>query len=655
MVVFPIESNSFLFMKSFLPSGQVRIGANYWASHAGMLMWRHWRADVVEQDFAQLHEHKLEVLRVFPLWPDFQPLNRMLTAHSHFVEMRHDEQPLSDAQFIQDGVSEEMLERFGVMADLAQKYKLGLVVGLVTGWMSGRLFVPTALQAFNPITSPESILWQVRMVRAIVRRFKDHPAIHAWDLGNECNCMGAATREEAWVWTNTIASAIRVEDSSRPIVSGMHSLPADATKPWSIRDQGELTDLLTTHPYPPFTPHCDRDPINTMRPLLHAIAETRLYADLSGKPAFVEEFGNLGPSICSEKIAADMARVRLYDIWAHDCRAAVWWCAFDQTELENAPYDWISVERELGLFRADRTPKPVAKEFQAFANTVARLPLQTLAPRRVEAVCLLTHGQDQWGVAYSAFILARQAGFDLRFHYADRELPEADLYFLPSVRDHRAIPRRLEKTLWEKVAKGATLYLSIDEHGSLGDFTHNSGLTIQTSSRRAGACEFQWAARDKKTGLRLAAPLRVRLSVEKGEVLASEADGSPVFCRSQYGKGTIYTMAIPLEASLALEAEAFTPGKMQPFWEIYQTVAATALSTRQIRKTSPWLGVTEHLTTEGNLVVMLINYLPEKLEDVITIAPGYRLVKILVGSGPQPDGRIELPANDVALWVLSSV
>ena len=140
-------------MIPFLPPGQVRIGTNYWASHAGMLMWRNWRADVVEKDFALLHDHKLELLRVFPLWPDFQPLNRMLKNGCNLVEMRHGEQPLPDDQFIHDGVSEVMFERFGVLADLAQKYQLGLVVGLLTGWMSGRLFVPTALQALNPITS----------------------------------------------------------------------------------------------------------------------------------------------------------------------------------------------------------------------------------------------------------------------------------------------------------------------------------------------------------------------------------------------------------------------------------------------------------------------------------------------------------------------
>jgi beta-galactosidase len=641
-------------MNSPFPSGQIRIGANYWASHAGTMMWRDWRADIIEKDFALLRANKLEVLRVFPLWPDFQPLNRMLTCKNQFVEMRNKEQPLPDDQLIQDGVSKVMLERFGLMADTAAKHQLGLVVGLVTGWMSGRLFVPPALEGLNPITSPESMMWQVRLVRAMVRQFKNHSAILAWDLGNECNCLGDATRGESWLWTATISNAIRAEDTSRPIISGMHSLQADSMQPWSIRDQGELTDCLTTHPYPPFTSYCNQEPVNTMRPLLHSVAETRLYADLSGRPAMVEEFGNLGPSFSSDAIAADMARVRLYDIWAHDCRAAIWWCAHDQTLLEEAPYDWVSVERELGLFRVNGTPKPVVKEFKSFAETLERLPFKTLPSRRVDAVCLLTANQDQWGVAYSAFILARQAGFDIRFHYADRELPDSDLYLLPCVKTANSLSRRIEKALWEKVKKGATLYVSWDEQGCLGDFGANTGLTLQTRSKRAGAYEFLWTNRNVSTALRLAAPERLRYSVERGDVLACESDGTPAFVRSTCGKGAVFSLMAPLESALATEAEAFAPDKMQPFYEVYRTIANRVLSTRYVHKTSPWLGITEHRTPQGEIIVVLINYLPEKLTDTLTITGSYRFSKALVGPGTQPNGRVELEANGVAIWMLQS-
>lgn len=50
------------------------IGCNYWASHAGTHMWSDWRPEIVEADLKKLSEKGLKVLRVFPLWPYFQPI-----------------------------------------------------------------------------------------------------------------------------------------------------------------------------------------------------------------------------------------------------------------------------------------------------------------------------------------------------------------------------------------------------------------------------------------------------------------------------------------------------------------------------------------------------------------------------------------------------
>ena len=51
-----------------------QLGCNYWASHAGIYMWRSWDKQVVEQDLQRLQKCGIRVLRVFPLWSDFQPL-----------------------------------------------------------------------------------------------------------------------------------------------------------------------------------------------------------------------------------------------------------------------------------------------------------------------------------------------------------------------------------------------------------------------------------------------------------------------------------------------------------------------------------------------------------------------------------------------------
>ena len=57
--------------------GRLSAGVNYWASHAGTAMWKDWRPDVVEKDFAVLAGYGTTVVRVFPLWPDFQPVSAL--------------------------------------------------------------------------------------------------------------------------------------------------------------------------------------------------------------------------------------------------------------------------------------------------------------------------------------------------------------------------------------------------------------------------------------------------------------------------------------------------------------------------------------------------------------------------------------------------
>ena len=65
-----------------LEQGTMTLGVNYWASHAATRMWSQWDAAVVEQDFVALEKIGCRLLRVFPLWPDFQPL----TAHTTWAQ-----------------------------------------------------------------------------------------------------------------------------------------------------------------------------------------------------------------------------------------------------------------------------------------------------------------------------------------------------------------------------------------------------------------------------------------------------------------------------------------------------------------------------------------------------------------------------------------
>ncbi len=632
----------------FLQSGHFRVGCNYWASHAGAHMWSDWQPEAIAADFAKLAEGKLTLLRVFPLWPDFQPLHRLCGAEGKFHEYRFGEEPLPDTTIGQAGVDAGMLDRFRLMADEAHQHGLQLIVGLITGWMSGRLFTPPAFANLNVITDAEALCWQARFVRCFVETLRDHPAIVAWDLGNECNVMGRASAAETWLWTHTISTAIHAADPTRPVVSGMHSLPADPYGTWAMRSQGELTDFLTTHPYPLWTPHCDQDPANTIREQLHSTAESLMTAGIGGKPCFAEEMGSMGPFIIADELAPGLLRPALFSLWAHDCRAMLWWCAFDQNLLTRPPYDWIPVEQELGLHLSDRTPKPLVGVARDFSSMLSGLPFDELPPRLVEAVCIVSNDQDQWAVAQSSFTLAKLAGADVIFQWCDDPLRDADVYLLPCLSGVRPLPRGRWLALLERVRAGAVLYVSLDD-AVLAGLENEFGVKVLTRRRRmkGGSMKFT----DDSRSLPIAAAFRIDLLVTEAEVLATEDDGNPAFTCFPLGAGKVFFLTTPLEVTLANSPGVYQNEPTSEAWRLYSRVFAAAPSKRVWQKSTASIGVTEHPVDGNERIVILINHGPEEVLEPVRLSGNWNLRTVLHGDGTS-EGGIRIAAGDGAVLIL---
>ncbi len=432
-------------------------------------MWRCWDEKAVEEDLRTRKENGIEILRVFPNWRDFQPVEQLYgsSGQPRQLCLAGDSRPANPYY-----LDERMLSRFQNFCALAQKHGFRLIVGLVTGWMSGRLYVPPALHGKNVFRDPLALKLQQMLIKGIVSRFRDQNCIYAWDLGNECNCMGAdLSEEEAYSWTAFITNAIRAQDPSRKIFSGMHSLELE--KGWTIQDQGELTDELTTHPSPYWVEHYLVDPLTSCRTLLHATAQTQYYAAISQKPCLVEEIGGMGPVIADEEHTAQFMRANLFSNWANGATGLLWWCAHDQTKLTAPPYDWNMCERELGMLDENRRPKPMLLEMKQFSQLMDRLNLN-LPRRTADGVCILTQGQDHWGIAYMTYVLAKQANLTLDFSYCEQELPDSPLYLLPSV-TNLTMSKYSYDRLKQRVAQGATLYLSMDD-GFLTEFEELTGL-----------------------------------------------------------------------------------------------------------------------------------------------------------------------------------
>lgn len=641
---------------NLLSSGEFTLGCNYWASHAGTSMWRDWQANVVKADFQDFQQHGLQVLRVFPLWPDFQPIRQLNGVFGTPVEIRFGphEAPLAAGRL--DGLDPVMLGRFRELCDLAQTHGLKLIVGLVTGWMSGRLFVPPALEGRNVITDHLALAWQARFVRGFVQELKDHPAIYAWDLGNECNCMGRAdTPDHAYTWTATIAHAIKANDSSRPVVSGMHSLsPGSGDNPWRITHQAELTDILTTHPYPYWLVHGRTDPLDAPRTTLLPTIETCLYGDIGRKVCIAEEIGSMGPMVAADEVAASWARANLLSLWAHDARAYLWWCGYDQGHLRHAPYDWIGVEVELGLMRSDRSPKPVLQEMSAFASWLKTLPFPQLSPRKREAVCLLSRGQNSWAAAIGTFTLAKQAGFDVRFAFVDQELPPAALYLVPAVSGLTSLHGHEWRRLVERVPAGASLYVSLST-GVLPEFEAITGTRVVRRCDQGTRSRQLTFPDGSHPPLSIIDSEFLELESTGARIHATDTTGRPLLTQHALGKGQVFVLGFPLETQLALASDGLHPANSATAAQVYRCVAqgSGVRAGRVVQATLPSLAVTEHPQTDGTTIVIALNLTRDPVVSPFTLNSGQRLKAVLRGAAPA-DGLLHVRAHDAFVAVVGS-
>lgn len=617
----------------------MQIGCNYWASHAGTRMWELWDEKVVESDFLKLAAIGCRLIRVFPNWRDFQPIEAVPGWRGIVRGFSMKGQKMTGSD---DGVDPVMLRRFRRLAEIAEENGLELVVGLVTGWMSGCLFVPPALEKLNPLNSPLSIKWQVKFVRRFVRELKDCKAIRYWELGNECNCMGPVNDPaEAWDWTNAIVSAVRVEDSSRPVASGMHGIMPGEDLPgaehcWSIQTQGELCDLMTSHPYPhsPSKLAARVDPHNSIRAAFQATFETLYYSDLTGKPGAVEEIGTFAPSYCAEKEKAEFLRNAMFNAWAHNSEYFLWWCGFDQSNLAFPPYSWSAWERELGFFTPEFEEKPIAKTFRDFRAFLDALPSAKLPPFRRDAVCVLTREQnfDQtMSNGWSAFLLAKQNGFDVRFQYVNETFEKSDLYIVPGLRGACGIFREEYLALLERVKEGATLYISLDD-GALSPFESIFGVEVESREARTAPARVKFG---NETFI-LPSPFRLNLRKTHAEVLAAEEDGNPVFIRAKYGKGTVCLLTLPLELDLAGRPGAFHKTSEPEWRRFYRAFAQHVIAKRLVRTGNPLVTLTEHpdAATPERCHCVAVNNSAVPIRPEFEIADGWKLEKELPELAP---------------------
>lgn len=362
------------------------VGVNYWPRRKAMYWWRDFHRDEVAEEFDVIAGLGLRLVRIFLLWEDFQP-----TAES---------------------VSPVALDHLETVCDVAAERGLGLDVTFFTGHMSGPNWapgwllggsdpVPEGRQVVsganrdagsyrNPYTDPVALAAAELLLRSVVGHLREHPAVWAWNLGNEPDNFALPPDDATGAaWARRMFGVIRELDPERHRTVGLHS-PSLTTRNHLRADQVFAdADFAVMHTYPIYA----NFGAGALDPDTVPFA-TALTAALSRRPTMMEEFGactappgsdtvnwqwqtgskRWDQVMLSEEALADhLAEVlpRLVEVGA---TGAMVWCYADYHEdlWDRPPCDDQWHERHFGLVRPDGSLKPHAMVIRDF---IASRPL----------------------------------------------------------------------------------------------------------------------------------------------------------------------------------------------------------------------------------------------------------------------------------------
>ncbi|HZY96041.1 MAG TPA: beta-galactosidase [Candidatus Cybelea sp.] len=362
------------------------LGINYWPRRSAMYMWKRFDIDEIAEDMIRIKELGLDVVRFFLMWEAFQPAPNAM-----------------------DG---DTLRRFDAVMARIDDAGLRAMPTLFCGHMSGVNWLPawtlereTTIGRFRTIandavvdrtigdfyTDPGLLRAQTLFARRVGERVRDHPALFAWDLGNEfSNLRQPETPQDAARWSTRLTDAL-LESSGVGATGGMHGEDLDHDRNLRPSSIAAPWPFATMHGYSVYSAFA-RDRLDTnVVPFL-----CQLQQSFSGKDVLFTEFGNpecppgssrVDGFACLDDIEmAQYASGAIDRLHARGALGAFWWCWADYDLALSAlpPFDRAPHELRFGVVRSDASLKPVAKVLSDVARQ-ARSVKQLLPPIAAEA------------------------------------------------------------------------------------------------------------------------------------------------------------------------------------------------------------------------------------------------------------------------------
>jgi endo-1,4-beta-mannosidase len=346
-----------------------RLGVNWWPAREAMDWLSAPDPGRTRADFGRAAAAGLDAVRIFVRWDTAQPAP--------------------------DTIDPAVLGHLVDAADAALAAGVELIVTLFTGHMSGVNYAPAwatggtgSDRRFRVVSGPivrppstgmrnwygdpEIVAAQERLAAAVGGALAGHPALWAWDLGNEnSNCTVPPDAAAGAAWLARMTGALRTADPGRPVTVGTHMEDLEEDRGIGPAEAARWCDFVCMHGYPIYADWSTGPTDARLVPFLAVV--TRWLA--GGAPVLFEEFGLPtavgepppgGLLVGEAEAAAYTASVLdgLHDVGA---LGALLWCFSDYEpgRFDRAPLDEAVHERTFGLWRADGSPKPVVAELTA--------------------------------------------------------------------------------------------------------------------------------------------------------------------------------------------------------------------------------------------------------------------------------------------------
>ncbi|MCF3133608.1 glycoside hydrolase 5 family protein [Streptomyces olivochromogenes] len=345
----------------------VRFGVNYTPSEGWFHHWLDFDLDAVRADLDSIAALGLDHIRVFPLWPYFQP-NRAL---------------------IRPRAVEDLVR----LVDAAAERGLDVGVDALQGHLSSFDFLPAWTRTWhrrNLFTDPEVLDGQAAYLHALAGALADRPGFLGLTLGNEVNQFSAgphpdpdrATADQIDAWLGRMLAAcekgapgklhLHAEYDATWYQDDMPFTPAQAARHGAVTAVHSWVFNGTAQRY-------GRTSVPTEHHAAYLVELSKAWADDPRRPVWLQEVGAPAPLIPAEHAAAFTEATVAHALDCPGLWGITWWCSHD---VSRALADFPELEYTLGLLTNDRRPKDLARVLADAARTSVYAP----APRTTALV-----------------------------------------------------------------------------------------------------------------------------------------------------------------------------------------------------------------------------------------------------------------------------